>query len=98
MNVINAVCWLACCEVNTPVGLPLTKNVNVQDEPTEGISWSVTQDFKVNEDDFLNFDQSGRFISVRFEDPAEPGATGNPIWSIHGFDIEYTFQGDFSGR
>jgi hypothetical protein len=57
----------------------------------------VRQDFNVNVDDFLNFDASGRYISVRFEDDDAPGATPNPIWSIHGFDLEYTFQGDFGG-
>ena len=71
--------------------------VGVQDEPSEGISWSALQDFKVNEDDFLNFDASGRYISVRFEDDGTPGAAVNPSWRVHGFDLEYTFQGDFGG-
>jgi hypothetical protein len=72
--------------------------IGVQDEPTEGISWSPQQDFRLNVDDFLNFDQSGRYISVRIEDDPAPGASANAVWAIHGFDIEYTFQGDFSGR
>ena len=78
-------------------GTTLKIRVGVQDEPSEGISWSPVQDFKVNEDDFLSFDQSGRYISVRFEDDAAPGATPNPLWRVHGFDVEYTFQGDFGG-
>ena len=78
-------------------GTIIRVRVGVQDEPTEGISWSPQQDFNVNVDDFLNFDASGRYISVRFEDPSEPGATPNPIWGVHGFDLEYTFQGDFTG-
>jgi hypothetical protein len=78
-------------------GTVVKVRVGVQDEPSEGISWSVQQDFRINEDDFLNFDQSGRYISVRFEDDSAPGADTNPLWRVHGFDLEYTFQGDFSG-
>jgi hypothetical protein len=78
-------------------GTVVKVRVGVQDEPSAPISWSVRQDFNVNVDDFLNFDASGRYISVRFEDDDAPGATPNPIWSIHGFDLEYTFQGDFGG-
>ena len=84
--------------IDGSTGTVVRVRVGVQDEPTEGISWTPLQDFNVNVDDFLNFDVSGRFISVSFEDPGEPGAAGNPIWGIHGFDIEYTFQGDFGGR
>ena len=78
-------------------GTTIKVRVGVQDEPSEGISWSPQQDFRINEDDFLNYDQSGRYISVRFEDDSAPGAAANPIWRVHGFDLEYTFQGDFSG-
>ena len=84
--------------IDGSTGTTIRIRVGVQDEPTEGISWSPFQNFKVNEDDFLNFDQSGRYISVSFEDDSQPLATPNPIWGIHGFDLEYTFQGDFSGR
>ena len=78
-------------------GTVLKVRIGVQDEPSEGISWSPQQDFAVNVDDFLNFDQSGRYISVRIEDDGAPGATPNPSWRVHGFDLEYTFQGDFTG-
>ena len=71
--------------------------VGVQNEPSAGIAWSAQQDYLVNETDFLNFDQSGRYISVRFEDDSAPGAAANTVWRVHGFDLEYTFQGDFSG-
>ena len=83
--------------IDGSTGIVVKVRVGVQDEPTEGISWSPTQDFNLNVDDFLNFDASGRYISVSFEDPGEPGATPNGLWGIHGFDIEYTFQGDFTG-
>ena len=78
-------------------GTTIKVRLGVQDEPSEGISWEPQQDFRINEDDFLNFDSSGRYISVRFEDDSQPGATPNPIWRVHGFDLEYTFQGDFGG-
>lgn len=78
-------------------GTIIRVRVGVQDEPSEGISWSPQQDFLVNETDFLNFDQSGRYISVRFEDPGQVEGIINPTWRVHGFDLEYTFQGDFSG-
>ena len=78
-------------------GTVIKVRVGVQDEPSEGISWSPFQDFNVNENDFLNFDASGRYISLSFEDDSAPGAAVNPSWRIHGFDLEYTFQGDFSG-
>ena len=78
-------------------GTTIKVRVGVQDEPSAGIAWSPLQDFKINETDFLNFDASGRYISVRFEDDSAPGASINPIWRVHGFDLEYTFQGDFSG-
>ena len=83
--------------IDGSTGTIIKIRVGVQDEPSEAISWSVQQDFRVNEDDFLNFDASGRYISVRFEDDSAPGAQANTIWGIHGFDIEYTFQGDLSG-
>ena len=83
--------------IDGSTGTIIKIRVGVQDEPSEGITWSPTQDFNVNVDDFLNFDLSGRYVSVRFEDDSAPGAPVNPIWAIHGFDIEYTFQGDFSG-
>ena len=79
-------------------GTTLKIRVGVQDDPTAGISWSAQQDFRINEDTFLNFDASGRFISVRIEDDGAPGATPNALWRVHGFDLEYTFQGDFSGN
>jgi len=84
--------------IDGSTGTVLKVRIGVQDEPTEGISWSPQQDFRVNVDDFLNFDQAGRYISVRIEDDAAPGATPNPIWSVHGFDLEYTFSGDFGGK
>lgn len=77
-------------------GTTIRIRIGVQNEPSEGITWSPLQDFKVNEDDYLNFDQSGRYISVRFEDPGEPEAAANALWRVHGFDLEYTFQGDFA--
>ena len=83
--------------VEGSTGTTIKVRVGVQDEPSEGISWQPQQDFRINEDDFLNFDASGRYISVRLEDDSQPGATANPIWRVHGFDLEYTFQGDFGG-
>ncbi len=83
--------------IDGSTGTTIRIRVGVQDEPTEGISWSPLQDFRINEDDFLNFDASGRYISVSFEDDSSPGADPNVPWGIHGFDIEYTFQGDFTG-
>ena len=84
--------------VEGSTGTVLKIRIGVQDEPSAGITWSPQQDFAINVDDFLNFDLSGRFISVRFEDDSAPGATPNPVWRVHGFDLEYTFQGDHSGR
>lgn len=78
-------------------GTVIRIRVGVQNDPTEGITWSPLQDFNVNVDDFLSFDLSGRYISVRFEDDGQPGAPANALWRVHGFDLEYTFQGDFSG-
>ncbi len=78
-------------------GTVLKVRVGVQDEPSAPISWQAQQDYALNVDDFLNFDASGRYISVRFEDDSAPGATPNALWRVHGFDLEYTFQGDFSG-
>jgi len=83
--------------IDGSTGTTIRIRVGVQDEPTEGISWSPFQNFRINEDDFLNFDASGRYISLSFEDDSQPGANPNPLWGIHGFDLEYTFQGDFSG-
>ena len=83
--------------VEGSTGTTLKIRVGVQDDPTAGISWSAQQDFRINEDSFLNFDASGRFISVRLEDDGAPGAIPNALWRVHGFDLEYTFQGDFSG-
>ena len=83
--------------IDGSAGTIIKVRVGVQNEPTAPIAWSVRQDFNVNVDDFLNFDASGRYISVRFEDDDAPGATPNPQWGIHGFDLEYTFQGDFDG-
>ena len=83
--------------VQGATGVVIKIRVGVQNDPADGISWSPTQDFALNVDDFLNFDASGRYISVRFEDDAAPGANANGIWRVHGFDLEYTFQGDFSG-
>ena len=84
--------------VNGPTGVTIRIRVGVQNDPTEAITWSPLQDFRLNEDDFLNFDLSGRYISVRFEDDGTPGADPNNVWQVHGFDLEYTFQGDFSGN
>ena len=78
-------------------GTIIKVRVGTQEDASGGISWSARQDFAINVDDFLNFDASGRYISVRFEDDDAPGAVANPLWRIHGFDLEYTFQGDFSG-
>lgn len=69
--------------------------VGTQTDPSAGISWSVTQDFRVNVDKFLNFDKSGRYISVRFEEDTSPTAQPQATWSVHGFDLEYTLQGEF---
>jgi hypothetical protein len=83
--------------VEGSTGTTLEIRIGVQNDPTAGISWSPLQEFRINEDTFLNFDLSGRFISVRFEDLSAPGSTPNALWRVHGFDLEYTFQGDFSG-
>ena len=69
--------------------------VGSQVTPSGAISWSAFQDFNVNEDDFLNFDVAGRYISVRFEEDTVPGAPIQALWQLHGFDIEYTLQGEF---
>ena len=69
--------------------------VGVQGEATGPISWSSIQDFRINEDDFLNFDEAGRYISVRFFEDTAPGAQTQPDWTIRGFDIEYVLAGQF---
>ena len=76
-------------------GTVVKVRVGVQAEPTGHISWSAIQDYNVNEDDFLNFDASGRYISVRFGEDTTPGAPVQPVWSVHGFDVEYVLQGQF---
>jgi hypothetical protein len=69
--------------------------VGQQSDPTSGILWSAIQDFEVNVDEFLNFDISGRYLSFRFEENTAPGSPTQNIWAVVGFDVEWTFQGDF---
>ena len=76
-------------------GTIIKVRVGVQDDPTSAISWSVTQDYRINVDDFLNFDSSGRYISVRFAEDIAPGAPIQSVWGVHGFDVECVLQGQF---
>ena len=69
--------------------------IGVQSHPTSGISWSPIQPFAVNIDEFLNFDRAGRYISVRFQEDNAPGAPVQTVWQVHGFDLEYTLQGEY---
>jgi hypothetical protein len=69
--------------------------IGVQDDPSSAITFSPIQDFTVNVDNFLNFDLSGRYISVRFEEDTAPGAPVQASWDVHGFDVEYVLQGRF---
>ncbi len=69
--------------------------IGTQTHPTSGISWSAIQQFRVNIDEFLNFDAAGRYISVRFEEDSGPTAPVQSVWQVHGFDLEYTLQGEF---
>ena len=69
--------------------------VGQQADPTSGILWSAIQDFQVNVDEFLNFDISGRYLSFRFEEGTAPTDPIQNIWAVVGFDVEWTFQGDF---
>ena len=69
--------------------------VGQQSDPTSGILWSAIQDFEVNVDEFLNFDISGRYLSFRFEEGTAPTDPPQNIWAVMGFDVEWTFQGDF---
>ena len=69
--------------------------IGVQDDPGSAISFTPIQDFRVNVDQFLNFDASGRYITVRFQEDTAPGAPVQSIWSVHGFDVEYVLQGQF---
>lgn len=77
-------------------GTVVQVRVGVQNDPSSGILWSALQDFNVNVDKFLNFDTSGRYISVRFEEDTSPTAIPQATWSVHGFDLEYTLQGEFA--
>ena len=69
--------------------------IGTQSHPSSAISWSPVQDYTINVDEFLNTDVSGRYISVRFEEDTAPGAPVQPVWSVHGFDLEYKLQGEF---
>ena len=81
--------------IDGTTGTIVKVRVGSQVTPSGGISWSAIQDFNVNVDDFLNFDIAGRYISVRFEEDTAPGAPVQALWQVHGFDIEYTLQGEF---
>ena len=81
--------------IDGSTGTVVKIRVGAQTTPSGAISWSPIQDFDVNVDDFLNFDIAGRYISVRFEEDTAPGAPIQALWQLHGFDIEYTLQGEF---
>ena len=81
--------------VTGSTGTIVKVRVGTQDDPTSPINWSVIQDFNVNVDSFLNFDDSGRYLSFRFAEDTAPGAPIQALWTIHGFDVEYVLQGQF---
>ncbi len=81
--------------VEGTTGTIIKIRVGQQSDPTSGILWSAIQDFEVNVDEFLNFDISGRYLSFRFEEGTAPTDLVQNIWAVVGFDVEYTFQGDF---
>jgi hypothetical protein len=81
--------------IDGSTGTVVKIRVGGQTTPSGAISWSPVQDFEVNVDDFLNFDVAARYISVRFEEDTSPGAPVQALWQLHGFDVEYTLQGEF---
>jgi hypothetical protein len=63
--------------------------VGTQEEQQGGITWSEPQRFMIGEDYKVNFRESGRYISIRFE--SYNAISG--VWSLTGYSIEYTYEG-----
>jgi len=61
--------------------------VGTEENQGKGVSWSDPQTFVIGEDYKVNFRQSGRYIAVKFE------GTGNTLWGLTGYSIDYSFEG-----